>query len=160
MKTSKSTNEASKPTDLSILLPLIQNLKQALCGELTEYGEMLAILEQERDSVATGCVREVVRSAEALDQQQLVIRSVRHERGMCQTLLAVALGRPVDTSLNDIVPLLPQPHQFPITSLAREINDILGRVQNSFQQNHSLLNQCLDKLQSLIQTMQAPQQAV
>jgi len=160
MKTSKSTNETSKPTDLSILLPLIQNLKEALCGELTEYGEMLALLEQERDSVVTGYVTEVVRSAEALDEQQLVIRSVRHERGMCQSILAGALGRPADTCLNDIVPLLPQPHQFPVTNLAREITEILGRVQNSFQQNHSLLNQSLDKLQSLIQTMQTPQQAV
>ena len=160
MKTSKSTNEASKPTDLSNLLPLIERVKEALCGELAEYGEMLALLEEERDSVATGCVRDVVRSAEALDQQQLVIRSVRHERAMCQSKLAGALGRPADASFNDLIPLLPQPHQLPVTTLVREINDILGRVQNSFRQNHSLLNQSLDKLQSLIQMMQAPQQAV
>lgn len=90
MKTSKSTAEPTKPTGLSNLLPLIQKVKEALCGELAEYGEMLALLEQERDSVATDCVGDVVRSAEALDQQQLVIRSVRHERAMCQSKLAGA----------------------------------------------------------------------
>jgi hypothetical protein len=121
---------------------------------------MLALLEQERDSVATGCVGEVVRSAEALDQQQLVIQSVRHERAICQNKLAGALGRPGDACLNDLIPLLPPPHQLPVTTLGREIDEILRRVQNSFRQNYSLLNETLDKLQGLIQTMQAPRPAV
>ena len=149
-----------KTTSSLFLLPLIEGLIQSLGRELLEYGEMLALLDEERNSIPTGSPNDVFRSVTALDDQQLVIHSVRQQRELHQKKVASALERPSNASLNELISLLPASHQLPVTTLVRQINEALARVQTSARQNRLLLNQSLERLGDLIDSVEVLQDAV
>lgn len=125
----------------------------ALRHELKQYGEILALLEQQQECVLARAADNVVQSVGAINGQMKNIQAARREREHCQNEV-VALLRPAgDPSFVHLIPLLPEPYRAAIAALVRENNDLLGRVQQRARQNHLLLCRSLEMMQQFINTL-------
>ena len=129
---------------------LATRLIGALRHELGEYGEMLALLDQQREHVMIRAADEVLHSVAAVGDQTLKIQEARSAREAWQTQAAWALGQPNDPTFFAVIPLLPEPHRLAVAELVRENNDLLARIQERARQNHLMLSRSLDLMQRFI----------
>jgi flagellar biosynthesis/type III secretory pathway chaperone len=137
-------------TDLS---PFIPRLLDALRQELQEYGEILALLEQQQASVLARAAEEVLQSVGSIQQQLARIQAARQQRQSCQSEIARQLAQPVDAAFATLIPLLPESYRLPVESLVRENNQLLARVQQRARQNHLLLSRSLQLMQQFINAL-------
>lgn len=114
---------------------------------------MLALLDQQREHVITRNGNEVLQTVAAINQQADVIKTARLRRETSQQELARAFQKTEDTPLNALLPLLPEGPRFAITSLMRENNDLMARVQQRARQNHLLLSRSLELMQRFINAL-------
>jgi flagellar biosynthesis/type III secretory pathway chaperone len=133
----------------SLLPKLIETLRQ----ELREYGEMLALLDQQREHVISRNGTEVLQAVSAIQQQAETIKAARTRREQAQQEVAQALQKPNDTSITALLPFLPESPRFTVAALVRENNDLMARVQQRARQNHLLLSRSLDLMQRFISTL-------
>ena len=148
-------------------LALIEKLRQ----ELHQYGEMLALLEQQQESVVSRAADDVLNSVVAINEQMGRIQVARQDRESCQKEIA-RLAQPQATSpksktepgaaqildlrpwtLDSLIPLLPEKFRLPVETLVRENNQLLGRVQRCARQNHLLLTRSLQMMQQFMNTL-------
>jgi hypothetical protein len=147
------TRRANPPTAVNTetnITELVTRLIGALRHELREYGEMLALLEQQQEHVMVRAADEVLHSVAAVGDQTVKIQEARHAREAWQTQVASILGLPSDPSFVAVIPLLPEPHRLAVVELVRENNDLLTRVQERARQNHLLLSRSLELMQRFI----------
>lgn len=137
----------------SLLNSVLPALVEALRQELRQYGEMLALLDQQREHVISRNGNEVLQTVAAINQQAEAIKAARVQRETCQQELAAALQKPQHTPLNTLLPLVPESARFAVSSLVRENNDLMTRVQQRARQNHLLLSRSLELMQRFINTL-------
>src|SRR5687767_14616977 len=133
---------------------ILQKLIEALRNELEQYGEMLALLEQQQEAAGLGA-DDVVHTISAINAQGSTIHSARDHRKCCQRQLSEQLNQPHDSSFTHLVPLLPAHYQPLLSALVEENNELLIRVRERAQQNQALLRRSLDFMQRFISTLSA-----
>ena len=129
---------------------LLPNLIEALREELKQYGEMLALLDQQQDIVMQRQTSELLSSVATINEQTGVIAAARREREQRQRHLARQLELPEDSGLAAITPRLPADYRPLVQALMQENNELLVRVQQRARQNHLLLNHAVELMQHLI----------
>lgn len=132
---------------------LIQNLVEALREELKEYGEMLALLDQQQDLVMRRQAQDLVLSTSAVNAQAETIAAARNEREQRQRQLARQLGLPEDAPFAALVPQLPPDYRPLVNALVQENNELLTRVQQRARQNHLLLSRVVELMQRFITSL-------
>jgi len=132
---------------MTIILP---NLIDALRHELQQYGEILALLDQQREAVKCQGPDDILRSIAAVDTQSVAIQAAREGRLAWQRQLADALHQASDAPFDQLLPLLPEAYRPLAAALVQENNELLLRVRERAQQNHALLEQSLEILQRFI----------
>jgi flagellar biosynthesis/type III secretory pathway chaperone len=132
---------------------LLTNLIEALREELKQYGEMLALLDQQQNRVMERHTRDVLQSVADLNTQTAVIAIKREEREQCQRDLARQLNLPDDAIFGVILPLLPADYRPLVQALVQENNELLIRVQQRVRQNHRLLSHAVELMQQLIHSI-------
>jgi len=132
------------------LLPI---LIEALREELKQYGEMLALLDQQQNRVMERHTRDVLQSVADLNAQTAVIATTRSEREQRQRDLARELSLPDTAIFGSIVPLLPADYRPLVQALVQENNELLVRVQQRVRQNHLLLSHAVELMQQLINSI-------
>jgi flagellar biosynthesis/type III secretory pathway chaperone len=132
---------------------LLPNLIEALREELKQYGEMLALLDQQQNRVMERHTRDVLQSVADLNAQTAVIAAKREEREQCQRDLARQLNLPDVAIFGVIVPLLPADYRPLVQALVQENNELLIRVQQRVRQNHLLLSHAVELMQQLIHSI-------
>lgn len=137
-------------SDISILTP---SLIEYLRYELEEYGEMLALLDQQQESVLARAAEEVTRTVTATNDQMAQIQAARGRRLDCQQEIAQSLGKPAEAEFATLVPLLPQQYRVAVGTLVRQNNELLVRVQQRARQNHLLLGRALQLMQQFINVL-------
>ena len=133
----------------AILSRLLDGLRQ----ELHQYGEMLALLDQQREYVMARTGDRVLQSVASINEQTGRIQAARDQRLACQRELAQALGQTGDAAFETLLPLLPETHRFAVSTLVRENNDLLARVQQRARQNHLLLSRSLELMQRFLSAL-------
>ena len=128
-------------------------LVAALREELAQYGEMLALLDQEQEQVVARGSQELLDTVASINQQGEIIRQAREHRGECQRGVASNLNLSEDATFEDLRQELPENYGILITELVNENNELLQRVQSRARQNHVLLTRSLDMMQKLIGVM-------
>ena len=128
-------------------------LMAALRHELKQYGEILALLEQQQEHVLARAADDVLQSVGAINGQMKNIQTARQEREQCQNEVAALLSPDGAPSFVHLMPLLPEPYRAAIAALVRENNDLLGRVQRRARQNHLLLCRSLEMMRQFINTL-------
>lgn len=133
---------------------ILQKLIQSLRNELEQYGEMLALLEQQQEAAGLGA-DDVIHSIAAINAQGARIQAAREQRQGCQRQLATQLGQPLDSSFGHLIPLSPASYQPLLTALVQENNELLVRVRERAQQNQALLRRSVDFMQRFINNLSA-----
>ncbi|MCS7091464.1 MAG: flagellar protein FlgN [Verrucomicrobiota bacterium] len=128
----------------------LQQLIEALRQELQQYGEMLALLEQQQDGVLHRRAEQLLQTVDAIQAQARVLQQAREHRETCRGALARALGLSESVGLSDLIPHLPAEYRPLLEALIQENNDLLVRVQQRARQNHLLLHRAVELMQKLI----------
>jgi flagellar biosynthesis/type III secretory pathway chaperone len=118
---------------------LLHNLIEALREELKQYGEMLAVLDQQQSSVVQRHTHDLLQNV-----------AVRREREQHQRNVARQLDLAEDANFGTIIPLLPPDYRPLVQALVQENNELLARVHQRTRQNHLLLSHAVELMQQLI----------
>jgi flagellar biosynthesis/type III secretory pathway chaperone len=129
---------------------LLHNLIEALREELKQYGEMLAVLEQQQNSVVQRQTNDLLQNVASVNAQADVITAVRREREQRQRNVALQLDLAEDAGFAAIIPLLPADYRPLVQALVQENNELLVRVHQRTRQNHLLLSHAVELMQQLI----------
>ena len=129
---------------------LLSNLIEALREELKQYGEMLALLDQQQALVMRRRTAELPDNVSSVNAQAAVLAVARQEREQRQRHIARALAVPETSGFVGLIPQLPADYQPIIGALVAENNELLTRVQSRVRQNHLLLSHCVELMQQLI----------
>lgn len=147
-----------RPSFCPLRILLIMNefltiLIQALREELKQYGEMLALLDQQQSLVMQRQTNDLLSSVSGINFQTSIMVATRLEREQRQRQMARHLGLPENAGFVLIVPLLPPDYRPLMQALVQENNELLVRVQQRVRQNHLLLSHAVDLMQQLINTI-------
>jgi flagellar biosynthesis/type III secretory pathway chaperone len=129
---------------------LIYHLIEALREELKQYGEMLAVLDQQQQSVMQRQTSNLLQNVADVNAQASVIAAVRHEREQHQRHVARRLGLDENSSFTLVIPLLPPDYRPLVQALVQENNELLTRIHQRTRQNHLLLSHAMELMQQLI----------
>jgi flagellar biosynthesis/type III secretory pathway chaperone len=132
---------------------LVSNLIERLREELQEYGEMLALLDQQQESVLARAGEEVTRTALATGEQMARVQAARQRRLEGQQAVAAALGHAAEPDFATLIPQLPSPYRVAVDTLVRQNNGLLVRVQQRARQNHLLLGRAMQLMQQFINVL-------
>src|ERR1043165_3309571 len=121
---------------------LLSNLIESLREELKQYGEMLALLDQQRQFVLQQQSVFLSANVHSVNAQAEILAGARHEREQRRRNLARQLEMPEDAGFKILIPRLPADYQPLVDALVAENNELLTRVQQRARQNHLLLSQC------------------
>ncbi|HEX4266132.1 MAG TPA: flagellar export chaperone FlgN [Verrucomicrobiae bacterium] len=129
---------------------LLQNLIEALREELKEYGEMLALLDQQQEMVTHRQTQDLLQCVACVNVQAEAIAAARCEREQRQREVARELKLEADAPFNEVVPKLPAQFQPLMKALVQENNQLLARIQQRARQNHLLLTRIVDLMQRFL----------
>jgi flagellar biosynthesis/type III secretory pathway chaperone len=131
----------------------LNNLIEALREELKQYGEMLALLDQEQELVMQRQTSEIPSCVTAINAQAETLNAVRHEREQRRRQMARTLQLGEETCFSELTSRLPAPYQPLLQALAQENKELLVRVQQRARQNHLLLSRMVELMQKLISSI-------
>lgn len=131
----------------------IQNLINALRDELKEYGEMLALLDRQQQSVIARHADEVFQSVRFIRRQAEVFTAARAHREECFRAAIQEFALPADAGFAVLIPLLPADYRPLVQALVDENDQLLVRVQQRARQNHLLLSRSLELMQGLLDSL-------
>ena len=129
---------------------LLQNLIEALREELKEYGEMLALLDQQQQMVTHRQTQDLLQCVGSINIQAEAIAAARREREQRQRDIARELNLAADASFTDVMPRLPAPFQPLVKALVHENNQLLIRIQQRARQNHLMLTRIVELMQRFL----------
>jgi hypothetical protein len=135
------------------MIESIVKLVNALREELSEYGEMLALLDRQQQLVVARAADEVFQSIGLIKSQGAAIQTARSRREDCREEVAQQLLQTEEAPFADLIPLLPHDYQPLVKALVDENNELLVRVRQRARQNHLLLSRSLELMQGLINTL-------
>jgi flagellar biosynthesis/type III secretory pathway chaperone len=128
----------------------IEFLIHALREELGQYGEMLALLEQQQQLVMQRSTDALLQNLAAVNAQTSVIEVARREREEHQRELNALLQLPPGGTFAELLKILPEPYPPLVKALVDGINQCLGRVRQRARQNHLLLSRSVEMMQRFI----------
>jgi flagellar biosynthesis/type III secretory pathway chaperone len=129
---------------------LLHNLVEALREELKEYGEMLALLDQQQQMVTHRQTQDLLACVGSINLQAEAIAAARREREQRQREVTRELHLAPDASFNEVLPLLPAAFQPLVKALVQENNQLLTRIQQRARQNHLMLTRIVDLMQRFL----------
>jgi flagellar biosynthesis/type III secretory pathway chaperone len=132
---------------------LLQNLIEALREELKEYGEMLALLDQQQQGVMQRPTQDLLQCVTAINSQADAIAAARREREQHQRHVALQLGLPQDAGLAAMSPRLPAEYRPLVQALVQENNDLLVRIHQRARQNLLLLMRIVELMQRFLASL-------
>jgi len=120
--------------------PLVDLLR----AELSGYGGLLALFDQQQNQLWSREVKAVADTSQAI--QELADETARHrrERETWVSCFADAHFQAADTSLRRLMSFFPEDQRPLLTALIDEINHLLHRVRRRARQNHSILARAIE----------------
>lgn len=135
------------------MIDTLEKLIEGLRNELQQYGEMLALLDQQQELVLRQRTDDILHSISAIDAQSTAIQGARASRQLAQRHLAEKLEQPLESTFAQLMPLIPEQYRPLVTALVQENNELLVRVRQRAQQSHLLLRHSLEMMQRFITTL-------
>jgi flagellar biosynthesis/type III secretory pathway chaperone len=135
---------------------LLPSLISSLQEELQQYGEMLALLDEQQELVMNRVVDHLQESISTVQEHGKILEAVRQKRQEIQSAVARRLGLEDDTSFAVLISKVPPNYQPMLQALIQENNELLFRVQQRARQNHLLLSRSVDLMQKFINSLISP----
>jgi flagellar biosynthesis/type III secretory pathway chaperone len=131
----------------------IGKIIDALREELTHYGEMLALLDQQQESAINRATDQMFTATSAIERQAALMEATRRNREQRQRALAVKLCVTETSTFVELIALLPPEYRPLMQSLVDENNSLLLRVQQRARQNHLVLSRSVELMQRFLGTL-------
>jgi hypothetical protein len=131
----------------------LNNLITALREELTQYGEVLALMQEQQELIINRAANELLINLNTVNSQMEQVALARQQRELARQQLIASLGGTEETTFRQMTEMLPPEVQPLVDALVQEINQILQNVQKWLRQNHILLKRSLDLMQTIMKSM-------
>lgn len=131
----------------------LNNLVNALREELTQYGEVLALMQEQQELIINRAANDLLINLNRVNEQMERVAIARNQRETCRQNLVAALGGAEDTTFRQMTEMLPPEVQPLLDALVQEINHMLQNIQRWLKQNHLLLKRSLDLMQTIMKNM-------
>jgi len=131
----------------------LQRLIESLRNELQQYGEMLALLEQQRQAVLFQGANGILQYISSINSQSHIISKARDIRKMALTRLGHTLDLGDEIKFSNLIPCLPEPVRPLVTALIQENNALLLRIRQRAQQNHVCMQKTVDHMKNFIEQL-------
>lgn len=128
----------------------IESLIEALRQELQQYGEMLALLDQQQELVIRRESDPMLDLVTQIEAQAAVLQTARDQREIRRAALAATAGLAREAAFAQILPKLPADYRPLLRALVDENNTLLHRVRQRSRQNHILLSRAVEMMQKLL----------
>ena len=128
----------------------LNNLIAALREEMTQYGELLALMQEQQELIINRSANELLINLHDVNQQVEKITAHREHRDAALRTLVQSVGGTEDTTFKQMTALLPVEYQPLLNALVEEINQLLQRIQTWVKQNHLLLKRSLDLMSKIM----------
>ena len=129
----------------------LNQLIDALREELTQYGELLALMEEQQELIVNRQPQELLDNLARVNAQMEKIASAREARETGKSAVTKVISAPKDISFREMTDQLPEEYRPLLDALVEEINTLLEHIQKWLRQNHLLLQRSLDLMQRLVQ---------
>jgi|TARA_Y100000739_G_C20358570_1_gene351101 hypothetical protein len=131
----------------------LNNLVNALREELTQYGEVLALMQEQQELIINRAANDLLINLNRVNEQMERVAIARNQREICRQNLVAALGGAEGTTFRQMTEMLPPEVQPLLDALVQEINHMLQNIQRWLKQNHLLLKRSLDLMQTIMKNM-------
>ena len=131
----------------------LNNLISALREELTQYGEVLALMQEQQELIINRSANDLLLNLNAVNEQMERVAATRQQRELCRQQLVASLGGTDETTFREMTVMLPAEVQPLLDALVQEINQLLQNIQKWLRQNHMLLKRSLDLMQTIMKNM-------
>ena len=131
----------------------LNNLVNALREELTQYGEVLALMQEQQELIINRAANDLLINLNRVNEQMERVAIARNQRETCRQNLVAALDGAEDTTFRQMTEMLPPEVQPLLDALVQEINHMLQNIQRWLKQNHLLLKRSLDLMQTIMKNM-------
>ncbi len=128
----------------------LEQLIGTLRDELTECGELLALLQEQQSLIIARSPDGLLKNIELVNVQFGKVSTARQLREGHQCQYAMEIGFPAGSSFGDMSGRVAVEYRPLLGALVQEINGVLESLHQWLRQNHRLLARSLDLLQQLI----------
>lgn len=128
---------------------LIDSLRE----ELTQYGELMALLEGQQQQILDRNADQVQESASQIHHQTQHLEQLKAQREKARSRLYLELGLSDDASLGHSFDRLPEEYRPLLQALVDENRLSITRIRKLARQNHLLLNRSLNTVHQLVDSL-------
>lgn len=130
-----------------------QSLADSLRQELTEYGELLRLFEQQQESLFKRDPDTVLQLGTQIEDQAHILQDCRRRREEAVSLFAAGFGLPGSTTVRALLAHVEADARPLLEALINEINHLLHRVRRTSRHNHALLSRTLELHQETLRQL-------
>ena len=105
----------------------LNNLITALREELTQYGEVLALMQEQQELIINRAANELLINLNTVNSQMEQVALARQQRELARQQLVASLGGTEETTFRQMTEMLPPEVQPLVDALVQEINQILKK---------------------------------
>ena len=131
----------------------LNNLIAALREELAQYGEVLALMQEQQELIINRAANDLLVNLNTVNEQMERVAHARDQREVYRRQLVNILGGSEETTFRQMTEALPAEVQPLLDALVQEINQVLQNIQKWLRQNHMLLQRSLDLMQVIMKNM-------
>ena len=131
----------------------LKSLITALREELTQYGEVLALMQEQQQFIINRSANELLLNLNVVNEQMEKVSVARNHREACRRALVATLGSTEETTFRQMTEMLSPEVQPLLNALVEEINQLLQHIQKWLRQNHMLLSRSLDLMKQIMKGM-------
>jgi flagellar biosynthesis/type III secretory pathway chaperone len=129
-------------------------ITECLRRELSEYGCLLRLFEDQQSSLFHRDAANVLRLSAEIEQQVRFLHESRRTREESVATFAISQGHPVNATLRSLLPHFSAEVRPLLEALIGEVNVLIHRVRRASRHNHTLLARTVDIHQEMLRTLQ------
>lgn len=130
------------------------SLAEALRAEITHYGALLHLFEEQQRALFARDPDAVLRLSGEIEAQVRTLHEARHEREHLVAAFAQSQGELPHCTLRALLPHFEPVLRPLVEAFITEINLLVHRVRRISRHNHSLLARTVESQQQLLRTLQ------
>jgi flagellar biosynthesis/type III secretory pathway chaperone len=128
-------------------------IAESLRTELADYGALMNLFDQQQRSLFARDADSVLSLGLAIESQTRTLGECRAHREQTVASFALRQGRPANSTLRSLLPLIETDVRPLIEALMDEVNRLIYRLRRTSRHNHTLLTSAVKVHQDLLQQL-------
>lgn len=128
-------------------------IAERLREELADYGGLLRLFEEQQLALFNRDADCVLRLADDIEAHARTLSESRMRREQAVASFASENGRPLNSSLRSMLPLIEADARPLLEALIAEVNHLLHRVRRTSRHNHTMLSRAVEMDQETLQQL-------